>query len=259
MVLNAKRCEKRCRLHNSPDCGGGAKAQSIPTLLRGQSAGELGEPCIFYIVRPRAPFCSLIGLCTSALGNGQTMSLITGRRDERSNRQLKVWLSRGGEPMFAEPASTENVSSCGVRVRTELPWKPDTRLFVKPSNTKTWLRARVAYCQSLGKSHALGLEFYGTAHRYNLTFRCIHCGTYEASANFRSDRAESEDQLKARIYRVHCARCGWRGEACGFSALRILRYQSKETHTGEGNALFARPSVRATRRGFERVLSSSRA
>src|SRR5947208_1348949 len=188
------------------------------------------------------------------------MSWTAGRRDARTDRKLRVWLSLGTEPMFAELASTENVSSCGVRVQTELPWKANTRVFVKPSKGKEWARARIAYCQRLGyNSHALGLEFYGTAHRYNLTFRCIHCGTYEASANFRSDRAESEDQLKARIYRVHCARCGWRGEACGFSALRILRYQSKETHTGEGNALFARPSVRATRRGFERVLSSSRA
>lgn len=173
-----------------------------------------------------------------ALTNGQPISRsiyrptsqIGGRREARRNRRVKVWLSRGQEPMYVELASTENVSSSGVRVRTELPWRPGTRVFVRPSRGKAWTRARVAYCERLqGKSHALGLEFYRTAHRYNLTFRCLHCGRYEASANFRSDRREPADQIKARIYRVQCASCGWRGEACGFSALGILRYQSKET------------------------------
>jgi Pyruvate/2-oxoacid:ferredoxin oxidoreductase delta subunit len=149
--------------------------------------------------------------------------------------------------MFAELASTENVSSCGVRVRTELLWKPNTRVFVKPSNGKAWARARVAYCHRLaGKSHAVGLEFYGTAHRYNLTFRCVRCGKYEASANFRSERVD-EHELKARIYRVQCAGCGWTGEACGFSAVRILRYQSKETYGARGKSQFVRSAVRATR------------
>ena len=27
---------------------------------------------------------------------------------------------------------------------------------------------------------------YATAHEYNLTFRCINCGRYEASANYSS-------------------------------------------------------------------------
>ena len=131
--------------------------------------------------------------------------------------------------MFAELTSTENVSSCGARLRTELPWKPGTCVFVRPSRGKVWTRARVAYCQRLqAKSHALGLEFYRAAQRYNVTFRCVNCGRYEASANFRSDRPEHEEHIKARIYQVQCAGCGWRGQACGFSAVRILRYKSKE-------------------------------
>jgi transcription elongation factor Elf1 len=142
--------------------------------------------------------------------------------------------------MFAELASTENVSLWGVRVRTELPWRPDSRIFVKSSKGDVWMRARVAYCETLqGKDHALGLEFYGTAHRYNLTFRCVHCGRYEASANFRSDQVEREERIKARIYRVQCSGCGWRGEACGVSAVRILRYQSKEMYSAEEKALLA--------------------
>ncbi|PYT77279.1 MAG: hypothetical protein DMG40_24135 [Acidobacteria bacterium] len=152
--------------------------------------------------------------------------------------------------MFAELVPTENVSSCGVRVRTELPWKQGTRVFVKPSKGKTWTRARIAYCQRLqAQNHALGLEFYKTAHRYNLTFRCIQCGKYEASANFSSDRVEQENHLKAGIYRVQCARCGWKGEACGLSAVRILRYQSKETYSMDGNASFPRRPVKVTQVG----------
>lgn len=56
---------------------------------------------------------------------------------------------------------------------------------------------------------------------YNLTFRCIICGRYEASATCPGDSIVSEDQIRARIYRVHCATCGWKGEACGLSAIRI--------------------------------------
>jgi hypothetical protein len=185
-------------------------------------------------------------LCRPAFENGPSVSRRTGRREERRKRQFKVWISRGQEPMFAELSSTENVSSGGARVRTELSWRPGTRVFVKPSKGKVWTRARVAYCQRLqAKSQALGLEFYRTAHRYNLTFRCIHCGKYEASANLPSRGVESENQIKARIYRVQCARCGWKGEACGYSTVRILHYQSKETYGTEGNA----PLVRMRRAG----------
>ena len=163
------------------------------------------------------------------LANGQSSSRGAGRREDRSKQKLKLWLSRGEEPMFGELTSTENVSSCGVRVRTELSWKPGTHVFVRPSRGKVWTRARVAYCQRLEpKTHALGLEFYRAAHRYNVTFRCVNCGRHEASANFRSDQPERQDQIKARIYRVQCAGCGWKGEACGFSAVRILRYKSRE-------------------------------
>jgi hypothetical protein len=171
-----------------------------------------------------------------------------GRREKRSPRKLNVLLSSGIEPMFAELASTENVSSCGVRVRTELPWKPNTRIFFKPSNGKSWARARVVYCRALqAKTHELGLEFYATAHRYNLTFRCINCGSCEASANYRSYRILRADQIKTQIYRVHCSACGWNGEARGFSAIQILRYKSREMFSADGNAL-PLPSTKSARR-----------
>ena len=165
-----------------------------------------------------------------------------GRREKRSPWEFEVLLSSGGQPMLAERASTENVSSSGVRVRTEQLWKPDTRVFVKSSRGDAWARARVVYCRTLqSTTRALGLEFYATAYRYNLTFRCISCGRYEASANFRSDKIEVEDQIKARIYPVKCAGCGWKGEACGFSVIRVLRYKSRETFNPNENVVRLRP------------------
>jgi hypothetical protein len=60
-----------------------------------------------------------------------------------------------------------------------------------------------------------------TGSRYSLTFRCINCGRYEAFASYRSDGVESEAQFKTRMYRVKCAACGWKDEACGLAAIRI--------------------------------------
>lgn len=135
--------------------------------------------------------------------------------------------------MYAELTSTENVSFRGARVRTKFLWKPDTRVFVKSWNDKFWARARVvySYCQvPQVKTCVLGLEFYATSHRYSLTFRCTNCGRHEASANFRSDRIHADNQIKSQIYLVQCAACGWKGEARGLSAIRIVRYKSKETN-----------------------------
>jgi hypothetical protein len=98
-----------------------------------------------------------------------------GRSEKRRPWKFEVLLSSGGQPMLAERASTENVSSQGVRVRTKRLWKRDTRVFVKSSRGDLWARARVVYCRTRrSTTHALGLEFYATAYRYNLTFRCIN-------------------------------------------------------------------------------------
>ena len=177
-----------------------------------------------------------------ALKNGKAVTRREGRREKRSPRKFEVLLAGGGQPILTEATSTENVSSWGVRVRTERLWKPDTHVFVRPSAGDSWARARVAYCRILqGTIRAVGLEFYATGHRYNLTFRCIKCGRYEASANYRSDRTEFEDQIKARIYPVRCAGCGWKGEACGFSVIRILRYKSRETYKPDEDFCNYRP------------------
>jgi hypothetical protein len=62
---------------------------------------------------------------------------------------------------------------------------------------------------------------WATGSTYNLTFRCLNCRRYEASARYPSDAVVREEQLKARIYQVNCAAYGWKEEACGFAAIRI--------------------------------------
>src|SRR5437762_14365715 len=82
-----------------------------------------------------------------------------GRKEKRSQQGVEVMLSTIGEhPMSGELASMENVSSYGVRVRTERRWKPDTRVLFK-SAQRDWIRGRVIHSQSFkDKSLAVGLE-----------------------------------------------------------------------------------------------------
>jgi Pyruvate/2-oxoacid:ferredoxin oxidoreductase delta subunit len=61
------------------------------------------------------------------------------------------------------------------------------------------------------------------ANEYVLTFRCVNCGRYEASSHFSSESIESEDRIRAKIYQALCKGCGWKGHACGYSAVRIYR------------------------------------
>ena len=64
------------------------------------------------------------------------------------------------DPLLTEPASTDNVSSHGMRVQTARPWKRNTRLIVKSPQGELWGSAKVVYCQTLpANSFALGLEF----------------------------------------------------------------------------------------------------
>lgn len=56
---------------------------------------------------------------------------------------------------------------------------------------------------------------------YILTFRCINCGTPEASASFGCEGIVPFDQIEARIYEANCESCGWKGAVCGVSAIEI--------------------------------------
>jgi len=81
------------------------------------------------------------------------------RKEKRNPEQLHVLLSRMAEPLVTEAASTDNVSSHGMRVRTHRHWKRDTHLIVQSSEYVLWGRGKVVYCQTLSdKSFAIGLE-----------------------------------------------------------------------------------------------------
>lgn len=108
-----------------------------------------------------------------------------GRKEKRAQQEVEVMLSTVGEhPMLGEPASMENISSYGMRLRTERPWKPDTPVLFK-SSQGDWIRARVIYCLPLSaKSFAVGLELPASgqamdaAKDWELTmrYRCPKCG-----------------------------------------------------------------------------------
>ena len=93
-----------------------------------------------------------------------------GRKEQRTSHTHRILLSSGLQPVVAEYASIENISSYGVRVRIERPLRPDTRVLIKSSQGASWASARVVYCQSL-KSHtfALGLEFLGRTNSWLLS------------------------------------------------------------------------------------------
>ncbi len=60
------------------------------------------------------------------------------RKEKRNPEKLQVLLSRMAEPLLTEPASTDNVSSHGMRVRTSRPWKRDTHVIVQSSENQLW-------------------------------------------------------------------------------------------------------------------------
>ena len=87
-----------------------------------------------------------------------------GRKEKRNRRTFLALLSGAGRPLAMALASTENVSSHGMRVQTDRPWKLDTRLVVETSRGERSARARVVYCEPLSNTtFAMGLEFLARA------------------------------------------------------------------------------------------------
>ena len=81
------------------------------------------------------------------------------RKEKRNPEKLQMLLSRMAEPLLTETASTEDVSSHGLRVRTEHAWKLGAHVIVESSAGELWGRARVVYCQTLpANTFAIGLE-----------------------------------------------------------------------------------------------------
>ncbi len=70
------------------------------------------------------------------------------RKEKRNPHRLPVLLSRMTQPLLTEAASTDNISSHGVRVRTFRPLKRDTQLIIQSSEHELWGRAKVVYCQA---------------------------------------------------------------------------------------------------------------
>jgi Fe-S-cluster-containing hydrogenase component 2 len=61
----------------------------------------------------------------------------------------------------------------------------------------------------------------GKTQGYVLAFRCVNCGKHEVFASYPTEGIEPENQIRGRIYQVSCNSCGWNGDACGLSAIRI--------------------------------------
>jgi PilZ domain len=81
------------------------------------------------------------------------------RKEERNSEKLQVLLGSTADSFAVGSASTENVSSHGLRVRTGRPWEQDTVLMVLSSERELWARATVVYCQALSdNTFAIGLE-----------------------------------------------------------------------------------------------------
>ena len=78
----------------------------------------------------------------------------------------------------------------------------------------------------------------GKTEGYVLTFRCIYCGKHEVFAQYPSEGIEAEERIRARIYQVICNSCGWNGDACGLSAIRISHTtELKARAAGQGLGL----------------------
>ena len=61
----------------------------------------------------------------------------------------------------------------------------------------------------------------GKTQGYVLTFRCINCGKFEVFAKYPTEGIEPEDRIRGRLYQVSCESCGWNGDACGLSTVRL--------------------------------------
>jgi len=78
----------------------------------------------------------------------------------------------------------------------------------------------------------------GETQGYVLTFRCINCGKFEVFAKYPTEGIEPEDRIRDRIYQVRCNSCGWNGDACGLSAIRISHTTELKARTaGQGLGL----------------------
>ncbi|HKV26384.1 MAG TPA: PilZ domain-containing protein [Candidatus Acidoferrum sp.] len=83
------------------------------------------------------------------------------RGESRSPVHVTVDLSGLDVHTVAQQGITENVSARGARVLLSRPWQPNEHVRVRSLLGSLRSRARVVYCQRLGKdSYAIGLELF---------------------------------------------------------------------------------------------------
>jgi PilZ domain len=81
--------------------------------------------------------------------------------EDRSQMRVTVDLSGLDVHTVAQQGITENVSARGARVVTSKPWQPNDHVRVRSLLGSLRSRARVVYCQPVGKdSFAIGLELF---------------------------------------------------------------------------------------------------
>ncbi len=81
--------------------------------------------------------------------------------EDRSAVRVAVDLSGLDVHTVSQQGVTENVSARGARVVTSKPWQPNDHITVRSLLGSLRSRARVVYCQPLGKdSFAIGLELF---------------------------------------------------------------------------------------------------
>jgi hypothetical protein len=83
------------------------------------------------------------------------------RLEDRSPVQVTVDLSGLDIHTASQQGITENVSARGARVVTSKPWHPNDHVKVRSLLGSLRSRARVVYCQPMGKdTFAIGLELF---------------------------------------------------------------------------------------------------
>ena len=91
------------------------------------------------------------------------------RLESRLSAQVAVDLSGLDIHAGAQQGITENVSARGARVLTSQPWQLNERITVRSLLGNLRSRARVVYCQPLGKgSFAIGLELFVSVGEWTL-------------------------------------------------------------------------------------------
>jgi hypothetical protein len=91
------------------------------------------------------------------------------RLENRAPMHVTVDLSGLDVHTAAQQGITENVSARGARVVTNKPWAPNARVTVRSLLGSLRSRARVVYCQPLGKERfAVGLELFVSVGEWTL-------------------------------------------------------------------------------------------